>query len=641
MKSLYDKISEDIQKRNLWEQKIQKFYRMRHDGERRKKREPWQADMHYPLIDGSIEKHKPFYFQQLYGTELIASFVSLKEQDNKSTMLASQWFDWSLKQKSNLEMEMLTCIDHMLLSGKGILKIFWDPEKKSVWYRAIDPFYLIVPSRTSELAEADRVCHVQHYSVEAYKRLKKFEYNCDATLIGELLDKSGANSNNSSKDSEKQDREGLTICSDDDTIIVWEVYERKEDDWIVHTFSPSKPDFQLRKTFKVPYLRNGKPFLPFVEFQCEVKDKGYYSSRGLSEILAPHEAALNKNWNEKLDAMTMYNRPLLWTESNSITNTGNLKLVPGQISQFQINRVQMGEPPFSFDQEMINTRMVAEYRAGMPDFGLGQQTNQGKSRTATEVSNITSLMGQNIDLRARIFRKAEAVLFDYSWSILLQYAKESLRFMFDEEMQELPIIALHGDYLIQPNGSSDNYNKSLYQQRAFARFQMFNGDPFIDQGELRKATLEADDPRLVKRLFINAGSQAAMQAEDQADEITRMMIGFPSQVRPNDDDAVHLITLSQFVQRRIKMREGLTAEQASLFLKHGEPHLLQLKKKNPNQYQEVLEKIKPTIEFLQGMIQGAQKAIREQALFSIQSQQQQAPQPIPEEAQMQPEEIAA
>ena len=639
MSDLYNKIIKDIEGRNLWEQKLQKFYRMRHDGERRKKKEAWQADMHYPLIDGSIEKHKPFYFQQLYGTELIASFISLKEQDAKSSMLAAQWFDWNLKQKSNLEIKVLTCIDHMLQSGKGILKVFWNPEKESVWYQAIDPYYLIVPPKTSELSEADRVTHVQHYSVEAYKRLAtQYNYKQDDDFIKSISGKGADLKNGSNKEFEKQDREGLTISNDDDSIIIWEVYQREGKDWVVHTFSPLKPDVPLRNSFKVTYQVNGKPFLPFVEFHCEIKDEGYYSPRGLSEVLAPHEAALNKNWNEKLDAMTMYNRPLFWTDSNSITNSGNIKLVPGQIATFPINRVQMGEPPFSFDQEMVNTRMVAEYRAGMPDFGLGQQTNQAKSRTATEVSNITSLMGQNIDLRGRIFRKSESQLLIFSWAILLQFAKTSLRFMFNEEMQELPAISLHDQYIIQPNGSSDNYNKSLQQQRAFGRFQMFNGDPFIDQGELRKSTLESDDPRLVKRLFINAGTQAAMQAEDQADEITRMLIGFPSQVRPTDDDAVHLITLSQFIQRRIEMREGLTAEQAVLFLNHGQPHLINLKKKNPEKFQEVQTKIKDSVEYLQGMIEGARKAVNEQAQLNLQNQTQPAPEV---ESQLQPEELAA
>ena len=644
MKELYDKIIKDINSRSVWENKLQKFYRMRHEGERRTKREAWQADMHYPLIDGTIEKHKPFYYQQLYATELIASFVSIKEQDAKASMLAAQWFDWNLKQNSNLEIKMLTCIDHMLLGGKGILKVFWNPEKKSVWYKAIDPFYLIVPPETSELHEADRVTHVQHYSIEAYKRLMPFGYKCDDNFIKEITGKNEELKNESSKEFEKQEREGLTSTCIDDTIIVWEIYVRQGDDWLVHTISPVKPDLKLRPDFKVTYTRNGKAFLPFVEFHCEIKDEGYYAPRGISEIIAPHEMALNKNWNEKLDSMTMYNRPLLWSNSGSITNTGNIKLVPGQIAPFEIQRVQMGEPPFSFDQEMINTRMVAEYRAGMPDFGLGQQTNQGKSRTATEVSNITSLMGQNIDLRARIFRKSLSELFNYSWSILLEFNKKSLSFMFNEELLELPPLALHDQYVIQPNGSADNYNKSLQQQRAFSRFQMFNGDPFIDQGELRKATLEADDPRLVKRLFINAGTQAAMQAEDQADEITRMLIGFPSQVRPTDDDAAHLITISQFVERRIKMREGLTAEQAALLLRHGQVHMLNLKKKNPKQFEEVAAQINDSAGYLQGLIEGARKAVKEQAMLSLQGQAEQAQSTQPNdvlETQMQPEEMAA
>ena len=52
-----------------------------------------------------------------------------------------------------------------------------------------------------------------------------------------------------------------------------------------------------------------------------------------------------------------------------------------------------------------------------------------------------------------------------------------------------------------PSGSADGVNKQFLFQKAAMRLEMFNGDAFINQAQLRKSVLEADDATLVKRLF--------------------------------------------------------------------------------------------------------------------------------------------
>lgn len=104
-------------------------------------------------------------------------------------------------------------------------------------------------------------------------------------------------------------------------------------------------------------------------------------------MVAPFEAFLCKLLNEKADAMTLYNRPLFRCEQD-IPNTNNLRFGPATILPVGVAPVPMPQPPISFDQEMINQRMIAEYLTSMPDFGLAQQQNSKNARTATEVSQI-------------------------------------------------------------------------------------------------------------------------------------------------------------------------------------------------------------------------------------------------------------
>ena len=93
---------------------------MRHVGLRRiSSPYPGAADLHFPLIDSIIERLKPFFYNQLYGNDQFAAFTSLKTQPADTTSAVGAWFDYRLKQKTNLERKMLTCIDAMCMAGRS------------------------------------------------------------------------------------------------------------------------------------------------------------------------------------------------------------------------------------------------------------------------------------------------------------------------------------------------------------------------------------------------------------------------------------------------------------------------------------------------------------------------------------------
>src|SRR5947207_4042438 len=128
-KDLYDQIEDALVDRGDWETRQTLWYDLRHGRvARRNKPYPGAPDMRFKLIDTLIEKLKPFYVQQLYGNETLASFICLKDQDSAMTSGAAYWFDYKLKQESNFEREVNIAIDIMLQSGFDILKIFWDAD---------------------------------------------------------------------------------------------------------------------------------------------------------------------------------------------------------------------------------------------------------------------------------------------------------------------------------------------------------------------------------------------------------------------------------------------------------------------------------------------------------------------------------
>ena len=493
-KELYTDIIEDVSSRARWETRQSLWYQMRNDGLRRRQK-PWAnaSDFHFPLIDTTINKLKPAFFQQAMGLDVLATFVPMRSQLSAFTTAAEHWFSYKLNEKSNYASEVMSWIDHMLVSGQGVMKIYWNPTKKQVEFQAVDPMYIIVPPWTKGIDTADRITQVMPMSLDHYKRLGIYDTS------KETLDKIKGGS---AKDSgitddlkhEREIREGITHSNDTDQVIVWEVYTRNEDDkWVMKCFSPQAPDIPLRDDMEVPF-DHGQP--PFAVTKYEITDGGWYSPRGVCEVLAPFEASMCKIWNEKMDAFTLFNKPLFRAERD-LPNSVNLRLNPGQILPFGIAPVQMPSTPLDFDKEVQQTQSIAEQRVTVPDYGIMADRDR---RTATEIESVNAQAQQNMDLRLRLFRQALGDLFRMSWSILLQFDKKSLQYRFLEDSLTVDPVALHDEYQLEPRGGMDMVSKAMLLNKAVQRKQLFMNSPWINQVELDKSILELEDPSLIPRL---------------------------------------------------------------------------------------------------------------------------------------------
>jgi len=581
-------VLQDLADRSVWDTRQRMFYEMRHHGLRRKNK-PWPgaSDVHFPLVDTTISELKPAYFQQLFATDLIAQFVPTSPQVAEFTTAAAQWFDHRVKQRTNLETEVLSAVDSMLMCGTGILKVLWDYSSKRLKYYTVDPQHFVVPAWTRDIADADRICHISVYSVDAYKRQKHLKQ--DKAILDQITGSYNEDAGDMNTEAAKYEREGLTF-PEQDKIIVWEVYNRCPDtgQWIICTYSPTSPDLDLRPPMKIPY-NHGKP--PFIAFNYEIKDPGFYSSRGVVELQAVFEAELTKLQNEKMDCMTLFNRPLYRAERD-MPNSGNLRLTPGSILPYGIQPVMHQAPPISFDTQMNIMREIAQNRVSTPDFGLTQTLQNTERRTATEIQAIGGLYQQSSDLRMRIFRIALGNLYRMSWSILLQYDKSSLNYWYLDTAQEIPQEALHEQYNIQPTGSADGVNKQLLMQKAITRFQMFANDPYIDQGQLRKTILESDDATLVKRLYVDPQLTQSTQAEDQANEITFLRLGFPALVKDSDDHLIHIQTVMSYITNRADTGAPPEPAEGQFLEQHIGEHLEKLKEADPKTGRQVEQELK-------------------------------------------------
>jgi hypothetical protein len=579
-KALHSQVLQAVTDRKNWEDKQRVWYKMRHDGlPRRNKPYPGAADLHFPLIDSAVDKFKPFYLNAVFGVQLLASFTPLDPMLGDAQGAGEQAFDWLTRNKTNFEEELDATFDAMLVAGRTVMKYRWDTESKTVEYEAIDPTFFIVPSSTVELEKAPWCCHVKQVSLTDYKLTEAYT-NQSPDFIKRIRGGQDPAIDSSGKEDDKMTREGLTHSKDDQTIILFEVWVRDAKGWIVHTFSPSAPESPVREPFRCPYQFQGKPFLPFVSFHFEVKDRGWYSPRGVAERLAPYETYASKIWNAKADALDFVSKPLFTSDNPLANNTSNFRFRPGDFLPPTTRQVQMSAPPVALDQEINNTRLIAQENIQVPDFGTSEE-GAGQTKTATEMNYVASFAGQGVQYRGRIAFRSLAKVYRGSWALWVQFGGDQLTYFCAETRKVLPQQAKTDNYLIQPNGSPDQWNRQQRLQRAVSRFQMFNGHPNVNQEELVKCILEEDDPRLVKRLFISTKNKQANESEDEAMEIVLMLNGWPAVVSPGEDHRLRISILTGKLQQLAATGAPVNPQSRTLIQQHLVQHMQMLKQENP------------------------------------------------------------
>lgn len=567
---LYQDIVSDLEDRSSWEGRQVLWHRMRNQGVRRA-RKPWPgaADTHVPIGDTIIGKLKAYYCQWIFGPELLASFYALQDQGDSYIDSVAQWFDYQVREKSNFTKTVICAIDSLLQNGMGFLKVYYDPKADRLAFASIHPYFIIVPPHTEGFDTCDRAVHVLHMSRNDYLRSGKDRgYNLDDTFVDSIV---GEGKPDQKYEETRYTAEGLSHTRLKDLVILWEVYERQLDDQIrVHTFSPLQPDEPARESFMLPFQHKQ---IPIIQIPYELIDASFFSSRGVMELVQMYEASASKMWNEKLDFMSIANRPVLSTQGGSI-NAQNIRWEPGAVYDSILQLVQQPPPPVNFDQEIQSNRSFAEQRVGIPDFGVGQQQGGGgQNKTATETNVITQVMQQSNDLRARTTKDAISTVFEQSWSLLRQYKKKDLDYFWRKRRITLPDAALDNAYVLHPNGSVDGYSREKEIQKLMQLRQLAQGAPWIQLPEIDRKIIELMDSSWIMQIFQEPPEVLANQQENQAIENSCMADGFLPQPEPTDDHVTHLGILFGFLGWTQQHNQHLPPDILTIFIHHADLHI--------------------------------------------------------------------
>jgi len=606
---LHDQIFDALRDRKSWEDKQTVLYNLRHGRGKPPEPYPGAPNLKFKLADALIEKLKPYYVQQLYSDENLATFVALNDQSPALTTSIGYWFDYQLKHCSNFEREIYGGIDQMQEGGAVPIKVFWNSQLKMLAFDQVDPLHLIVPSWTKELYCADFLVHILHYSEAQYRANPR--YNKDPDLISKIKGKGNSeDTGDQQKTNAVEWREGIN-CGKEEQIVLWEVYHKQSEDqsgpWIVDLISPVLPcdtEFTIAPGFGLPFKHG---MLPFCLLRYEITKKGHFSPRGVTELTASHESYLNRTWTSKAIWMQFNVNPNFESD-NPIPNAVNFHNAPGKLLPAGLRKSQSVPPPLELDQEMNFTRALAEYRVQMPDLASpshltpgGRGAAGGERVTATAINAIVGQSGQGNDLRARIFRLDLGDIFKMAYSVLLQYNYQSLRYLTREGFDQLDPAALHDKYIITPNGSPDSWNKAARLAKGISMVQLWQSGPmaqYIRWGEATKWLLEQDDPRLIKRLVADPQQLQQDQAEVQENEIVRILNNFHAQTHPSDDDKTHCAVLLNFYQGRMNEQNLVTPLQAQAFIQHTQQHFQQLAQKKDKTAKQIQQSLTPYLQIL-------------------------------------------
>ncbi|MDE2099813.1 MAG: hypothetical protein KGL39_21350 [Patescibacteria group bacterium] len=603
-RELFERAWQILQDRQRWEQKQRLYYQMRHDGLRRRNKPfPSAADLHLALIDDAITKLKPFTLAQVLGGKRLATFVALRQQLAATTESAADFLSFELKNRTKFLSKLESVVDTMWLRGRGVLKTYVDPlDDYRIIFEPVDPLFILMPDSADDFDDSDEWVHVRQITVAKFRRDPRYNQDAldrvrgirDAQQFQEMVARlrTSRDKNFEMIFADKELREGITHSRKDDTIILWEHYIRTAGGFTVYSYSPVAVDIPLRKPHGIPYKVAGKVSCPFTSFCAEVKDPGWYSPRGAAEKIAAHEQYACKVWNEKADAITYFNRPLV-TSEQPIQNPANFRWQPGEYIPGNLKAVQLNQPAMSFEEELYFTRGEAEQAVQMPDFGIqrvsGRQGN--KPRTATENQRIATLQNIGQNHNGALFGEKLCQVFRHVWGLMVMYKPAKLTYYVSEDLKELPPQALHDDYLVMPGGSTEDWDRAQLLQRAADRYQTFKGAPNIDQDALAREVLECDDARLVNKLLLPQNQRAASEAEDEAMEILVMQDGFPAAVRPGEDHATRINILLAWLQKQGMTRHPVDPTAMQRVHQHLAVHLQYLKQLQPDAYKAMLQKI--------------------------------------------------
>jgi len=451
---------------------------------------------------------------------------------------------------------------------------------------------IIVPSTGTETQRLPRITHDMWMT---YQELRdKADKGIYDKSVVDALDPDAGTSDNSVTNNSWSNSEGVsTLSSRSELFNVRECqtwYEGKK--WVFTWIEESGDGGQIEKedgetTNDIKVLQDIEhPYdhgmWTYVKHDYELKNTRWYASRGVPEKIRGLHQTIEKMYNTRL-IRDEYNNAPMWRVSKQLGWSGDeIRMRPGQVVQAEAGEIEQINKGVTADvsSERLEqqAKAYAEEYLSITDFSNRNAVNPGGSRTATEIQAINQASTRQVNMDIALFLDTLSEVANHLYLILKQGVQTPRKVA--------GVMLAPEDFLVKVSvawvGSLDATDNDLQMQRAQVRLQTLAqiGLPLgvvtpTNIYNMLSDILDKDpDVESPSRFITSPEDVQLSEIEEQQSEIIRNMNGFDVPVHPDDNDAVHLQVIEEFMNTQVGQAK-LQADPnfAALLEKHANMHI--------------------------------------------------------------------
>lgn len=538
----YDETMEALDARRDWERRVAQLHAQYYGLDRPDAQSyPWPgaSNQRYLLAQMTIAKQLPLRNKLIHSAKNIVTMIARKKELIGKAPLMSQYFDFYTKQRTTFERQIQYAAWEQMHNGICIEKTFFDVEKKRVCHETRPAIFFVVPSDCHDIHEAPWCVDVVQKSEEWVR--KRFKDTADKDQLESFLKKQtqteaqADESDSGESQRHNYDRMGISRSkARTKTITLWEKHFRDTDtnEMKIIYIAPDDPSLKLTDAFGYPYdsMIKAERYM-FETSKYEEINAHFYSAQGITEKATEIEYSITAMWRAKLNTLQLFSSPVFnpMTLDSIPSTTQNIDFAPGSILPAQLEKLDMGEVPIEFMEEINFERGIFERWVGQPDYGLGKANTLGEARTATEVKAIAFQTNLNTEAELSNWKMFIGQIMKKQLGLMNEF-KDDIKewdFMTKEGFEQFDPQFLSDDYFVEVNGSADSLNRESQLNNAIALLNLGLQNPQATQAnipELFKNVIENAEPERVERFVLNSGQAQQESARNALQDMTSLLV---------------------------------------------------------------------------------------------------------------------
>jgi hypothetical protein len=591
IKDYLGKVEQDLNDRKEWTERVENNLKFRL-GERRNKPKRWyqgQPDYVDPIIDENVRTATAREIRTLFDASArMAVFLPLNEEGQEHTRRMESAFDTMLRLVLGIRGKLTALFDMknsigmataLVTENNDVYKKLFGMPGRLPDFEPIDPRNVVVPTRTTRLRDADRLCHIARYSVGSFKRkAKELQWDTGAVdrIVASTADRD--DSSNTTRSTHGIDTgssiHGVPKALDKEAIKV------SDNEIVVHYYYHWRDNMKWRCTYCPDVTDDGAilsevPWIwtdgidrewPVVQFRFEDRTMDYYDVRGISDLTIHDQEIASAYSNLRQMHWDFHAMPMV---SGARDGNHNFRLSPGAKLPDGIQMVQAPKLDAGLVLEEDRHAAKAARHAGSGQGSIANVGRGGERKTATEVINQSNIEGEfNNDGVAR-FSEGVSDLFQQMWDFvrhnpinlpILQVSGQEEGgaggkfggMVESETLAQFPV-------LVQSTPHHQSASPLFQLQQILSLQSVWAGNPHVEMNELTRYMFDLITPRMAGRLVIDPSAQgeAGMPSLDVRQGMLEQALGQMGEQMRNMQEFVEEIARSEEEEER-QMEEEQT-----------------------------------------------------------------------------------